>query len=303
MREKPLTSHGTAVATMVLATLMWSIAGVVTRQLDAQGLAAEQTFWRSAGAAVSLALLLPGVMGREALRRSLTQGGWALWASALCWAMMFTAFMVALALTTVANVLVAEALGPLFAALIGRATLGQRLPLRTWGAIVLAGAGIVWMYGPQLAGAEPRHLLGSALAMVPPLGAASMWTLLQANERKHPGARVDMRPAVMLGAALSALACLPWAWPLQAGRHDLALLGGLGLVQLAIPCALAVAAGRVLSAPEAALLGLLEILFGVAWAWASGAEEPPPSVLAGGLMVLLALAGNEALAMQERRGT
>ena len=75
-----------------------------------------------------------------------------LWWSGLCWCVMFTAFMVAMMLTTVTNVLITMSLAPLFTALIARLALGQRLPARTWGAIIVAGIGIGWMYGSQLAG-------------------------------------------------------------------------------------------------------------------------------------------------------
>ena len=57
-------------------------------------------------------------------------------------------------------------------------------------------------------------------------------------------------------------------------------------------------AARWLSGPEIALLALLEVVFGVAWAWLGAGETPGPSTLGGGLMVLLALAGNEALALR-----
>jgi drug/metabolite transporter (DMT)-like permease len=53
----------------------------------------------------------------------------------------------------------------------------------------------------------------------------------------------------------------------------------------------------VLKAPEASLLGLLEILFGVAWTWLGSDESPTPAVIGGGSLVLLALAVNEALAL------
>ena len=45
MFQLPLT-HSRAVALMVLATLLWSIAGVVTRHLD-HARSFEVTFWRS----------------------------------------------------------------------------------------------------------------------------------------------------------------------------------------------------------------------------------------------------------------
>jgi len=72
------------------------------------------------------------------------------------------------------------------------------------------------------------------------------------------------------------------------------------VLQLAIPCLMAVQAARVLSAPEAALLALLEVVFGVVWAWWGAGEAPSLAVLGGGLLVLGALASNEALAMRQR---
>jgi drug/metabolite transporter (DMT)-like permease len=107
-----------------------------------------------------------------------------------------------------------------------------------------------------------------------------------------------MLPAVLVGAVLSALATLPLALPLAASTQDLGLLALLGVVQLAIPCLMAVAAARVLSAPEVSLLGLLEVVFGVAWAWLGAGEAPSSAVISGGLLVLAALAGNELLALR-----
>jgi drug/metabolite transporter (DMT)-like permease len=52
---------------------------------------------------------------------------------------------------------------------------------------------------------------------------------------------------------------------------------------------------RALPAPEIALLGLLEVVFGVVWAWLWAGEAPGASVLGGGLLVLGALAANELL--------
>jgi drug/metabolite transporter (DMT)-like permease len=91
---------------------------------------------------------------------------------------------------------------------------------------------------------------------------------------------------------------LPLALPFVATRHDLALLGLLGVVQLAIPCLLSVRVARVLSAPEISLLSLLEVVFGVTWVWLGSTEAPSVAVLGGGALVLGALAANEALALR-----
>jgi len=97
---------------------------------------------------------------------------------------------------------------------------------------------------------------------------------------------------VLIGAALSALATLPFSLPFAASAHDLGLLALLGVVQLSIPCLMAVSVARHLSAPEASLLALLEVIFGVAWAWLGAGESPAFHVLGGGALVLTALLGS-----------
>ncbi|HKX93688.1 MAG TPA: DMT family transporter [Methylibium sp.] len=295
-------THRRAVALMVLVTLMWSIAGVVARQLDSAR-SFELTFWRSLFNALALAVALSAMRG-AALWRGLLGAPWPLWASGLCWAVMFTAFMVAITLTSVANVLVTMAIGPLVTALFARVFLHHKLPARTWAAIAAAGVGIAWMFGREAA--EGLSLTGTLIALIVPLSAATNWTLLQhvAHGPGDPDEAVpqqDMLPAVLIGAVLSAALTLPLAWPLQASGHDLGWLVLLGVLQLAIPCLLVVHLSRLLPAPEIALLGLLEVLFGVAWAWLGAGEEPGAAALQGGVLVLGALLANEALALRARR--
>ncbi len=282
---------------MVAVTLMWSIAGIVTRHLDhAQGF--DLTFWRSLFNSLALLLLLGWIQGPARLWRTLRTGGRPLWISGLCWCVMYTAFMVAITLTTVANVLVTMALAPLLTALAARLALGHRLALRTWAAIVVAGAGIAWMYGSELGGSDPRHWIGTAVALCVPIAAAVNWTLLQHVQHAAGEDAPDMLAPVLLGALLSAAVTLPLSLPLAATPHDLGLLALLGVVQLAIPCLLAVRVARVLSAPEISLLGLLEVVFGVLWVWLGTDEAPSVAVLGGGALVLGALAANEALALR-----
>ena len=140
-------THRRAVALMVLVALMWSTAGVVTRHLESAR-SFEVTFWRSFFTMLSLLAILPLFKGRSVFGQ-MRNGGTALWLSGLCWSMMFTAFMVALTLTTVANVLVTMALGPLLTALVARIFTSHSITARTWLAIALAGIGILWMYGGQ----------------------------------------------------------------------------------------------------------------------------------------------------------
>jgi drug/metabolite transporter (DMT)-like permease len=284
-------THGLAVWTMVGVTALWSTAGVVTRHLE-QARSFEVTFWRSFFTAVALLLILPVWQGRGVWSRLPWRSRY-FWYSGLCWSVMFTAFMVALTLTAVANVLITMALGPLLTALFTRVFLGHQLPARTWAAIVLAGIGIGWMYGAQLRLGDANFVLGSLVAVCVPMAGAVQWTLVQKSQSE--GHNLDLVPSVMLGAIFSAVLSLPLAMPLNASAHDVGLLGVLGLFQLAIPCALSVVCARVLQAPEVALLALLEVVFGIALAWWGAHEAPQASVLFGGTLVLGALLFNECL--------
>lgn len=209
------------------------------------------------------------------------------------------AFMVALTLTTVANVLVTMAIGPLLTALMSRMFLHHRLPLRAWSAIGVAGLGIVWMFGMEAS--QGGSFTGSLIALAIPLAASINFVIMQhVSHDKEGEITHDMLPAILIGAAISALVSLPLAWPLQANAHDVRLLALLGVAQLALPCLLMVRLTRQLSATEISLLGLLEVIFGVTWAWLGAGESPSRNTLIGGALVLGALAVNELLALRER---
>jgi len=286
-------SHNRAVFLMVLVALMWSTAGVLTRQLESAR-SFEVTFWRSAFTALSLLIILPFFQGRQVFQ-NIRRGPVSLWVSGVCWSVMFTAFMVALTLTSVANVLVTMALGPLLTALAARIFIGHRIALRTWVAIVLAGSGVAYMYAAQM---SDLSLVGTLVTLCVPLAGAVNWTITQ---RAHAhGQDVDLIPAVLVGAVISVGLTLPLAFPFQATAHDIGLLASLGLFQLAIPCVLSVLCARVLKAPEMSLLALLEVIFGILLAWLGANEVPSQSVLIGGTVVIGALVANELIGWRMR---
>jgi drug/metabolite transporter (DMT)-like permease len=286
-------SHNQAVLVMVLVTLLWSIAGVITRHLESAR-SFEVTFWRSSFTALSLLVILPYFQGRQVFRQ-IREGTLSFWVSGVCWSVMFTAFMVALTLTSVANVLVTMSIGPLLTALVAWIFIGHRILLRTWIAIVVAGGGIAYMYGAQVADAA---WVGSLVAVMVPVAGAVNWTVTQHSHAQ--GHDVDLVPAVLVGAVISAALTLPLAFPFQATGHDLVLLATLGLGQLAIPCVLSVICARVLKAPEISLLQLLEVIFGILLAWVGANEVPQPSVLTGGAVVIGALVVNELIGWRSR---
>jgi len=283
-----------ALALMVVAPVLWSTAGVLARQIQSAG-AFEMAFWRSSFAAAFVfgaLLLLQGRGPVPALRAAGVPG----LVSGAMWAVMFTVFIVALTLTTTANVLVMSSLGPLFTALLAFFFLSEPIPARAWLAIAAASIGMAAMFGAGFTAGEPRHLAGMALALTIPIaGAVNLVTL------RKSAAHLDLMPAVMLGALISAAVTLPWALPFQASARDLLVLATLGVFQLGVPCMLLVLVSRTLTAPEIALLALLEVVLGPLWAWLGADEAPGAATLAGGAIVLAALAGNEFASLVSRK--
>jgi drug/metabolite transporter (DMT)-like permease len=286
-------THNRAVLVMVLVAFLWSTGGVVTRHLEVAR-SFEVTFWRSFFTFLSLLVILPFFKGR-AVFTNIYRGDRMFWFSGLCWCAMFTFYMIALTLTSVANVLVTLAIGPLVTALFARMFIGHKLPLRTWLAIFVAGLGIGWMFGSEVSG---NQWIGTVVALAVPFAGAANWTLTQhAHAEGHD---VDLVTAVLVGAFLSCLITLPLALPLQATTHDVVLMAGLGVGQLAVPCVLSVLCARILKAPEVSLLALQEVPFGILLAWLGANETPSATVMMGGLLVIGALLTNELVAWRTR---
>lgn len=286
--------HRRAILTMVLATVLWSIAGVFTRHLDSAK-SFEVTFWRSLFCALTLVawfIYTRGAAGSLAYVRASGRPGLI---SGLCWAVMFTCFMIALTLTSTANTLIVNALSPLFATILAWGVLKTPIATRTWLAIAAAFAGMVIMFASQ-AQASGAALFGMAVAFgVPVASAVNIVTL------KRSGAHVDLAPAVLLGALVSCAITLPLSLPFVASGKDVLLLAILGVFQLGIPCVMMVRASAHLSAPEVALLGLLEVLMGPLWSWLGAGETPATSTLIGGAIVLAALVANEIVPQRAAR--
>jgi drug/metabolite transporter (DMT)-like permease len=283
-------TRGAALALMVAAPVLWSSAGVVTRHIE-RAAPVEQVLWRSFFAFAFVCVFL-AVTGKNPLKAARAAGLPGLFSGTL-WAVMFTAFVIALSLTTTANALVVMSIAPLLTVVCARIVLTDPIPLRTWLAALAAMAGIAVMFGSSVD--NPQHVGGMLVALVIPVASALNVVAL----RKH-SAQVDLIPAVMLGGALSALVALPMALPVSASGRDLALLAFLGVFQLGLPCMFLVMASRALLAPEIALLGLLEVVLGPLWAWLGAGETPAASTLTGGALVLVALAGNELAALGSR---
>jgi drug/metabolite transporter (DMT)-like permease len=283
-------AHRRGVLLMIGATLCWSTAGMMVRNLDLRD-GWEITFWRSLFMTVFILGVL-GVQYRGEMFRRIRAVGWPGFIAGALWALMYTCFILALGLTTVANVLVIASITPFSAALLGRLFLGERVAGRTWVTMLAAFCGIVMMF---MAAMERGGLIGNLIALVIPFAFAVNVVILRRME-----AHVDMIPTLIVSGLLSMAIMLPLALPLTPTAKDLGLLAIMGVVQLGIGVLMMILATPALAAAEIGLLAVLETLFGTFFAWVVVGERPGANALLGGAVVVGALVVNELFALRER---
>jgi drug/metabolite transporter (DMT)-like permease len=271
---------------MSVAAVCWSTGGLLVRQLSIVG-AWEIVFWRSLFMTLFVAGVLLVLHGRTMPRAVIEAGVPGVLAGAFL-AGTFFFFIGSLTRTTVANTNILMSVSPFLAALAARSILKERVPVRTWIAMLVAFAGIVVMFAQS---ADAGRLTGNLLALGVSCCFAAQLTVLR---KFH--ATFDMLPQVLIAGVLSTVVAVFFATPFDATARDLAVLALMGCVQLGTGCLLATAASKHLFATELGLLALLEPILGPLWVWWVMGEHPGSASLVGGAIVLGAVFANEAIA-------
>lgn len=202
-------------------------------------------------------------------------------------------FVSSITLTNAANTLLILATAPLFAALISRLVLGERVLPRTWAAIVAALVGIGIIFA---GGLEGGTLLGDLLG----LGTAIVLAT-QLSIARHARA-VNLVPALAMGSLLAALLSgVTFAAPMSASAADALWLGLLGVLVLPVAFGLLTLAPRYIPSPEVSLIMQLEAILGPLWVWLGVGEVPPVATFIGGGLVLAALVTHSTLGIRAHR--
>jgi drug/metabolite transporter (DMT)-like permease len=197
-------------------------------------------------------------------------------------------FVGAMTHTSVANTLVILATMPLFAALIGRVFLKERVAPRTLMAMGLGFVGIVVIFAGSLGGGT---LSGDLMALATAALHGTHLVVL-----RKAGHRIIL-PSLCLSGFVASMVVLPFADPLGVTAPDLGIIAFQGLIQMPAALVLFFTGTRYTPAAEIALMSLLETILGPIWAWLGVGEVPPAASLAGGSIVVAAIAINAVAAM------
>lgn len=287
-----MTDHSRGLAITVLGVLFVVPDSLFIRLIEADALSIA--FWRSLLSGLVIGLF---VLGREragALRALSRMGGHGL-VYALFLGASGVLFVLAVSLTSVANVVFIIAAMPVFAALFSRVFLGERLSRRTAFTILAVAAGLgVIAYGSGAT--EGASLAGDLVALC--VAGSFAAALTTARRLRH----MSMVPAVPLANLGAALALWPFVDPLAVPSAQWGLVALHGGVFIALSTVLLALGPRYLPSAEVALLILLESVLAPLLVWAVLGEDPGPWALAGGALVIGALFVSNLVLILRRRG-
>jgi drug/metabolite transporter (DMT)-like permease len=299
--ERASRTRGRGALLVVAAATLWSTGGVGVKVAVAEPLVIAGV--RSAFALAFMAVVLVVGLRRAGaglgvvttlLRRPLV------WAAAASYALMVVCFVLAARRTTAANAIFIQYTGPVYVALLGGPMLGERVTRRDLVVVAACLVGMGLTFGGELGGGRAA---GNGLAVLSSFGFAGLPLLLRLDQKRllatedAAAARVAGHAplvAMSLGNAIAAGVALPamLAHPVSgesAGRTYLVLLA-LGVLQIGLPYVLYASAVRRLRALESSLLATIEPVLSPVWVVLATGERPSALAIAGGAVIVLAVA-------------
>ena len=270
--------YGTGVGLVIAAALLWSLQGLIFRQIEM----AEPwaiLFWRSLGMIPVIAIFITWQDRQHGLR-GLWHVGFAGVIGALGLIFAFGGAIYAIQSTTIANAVFLFSASPFITALLGWAVLGEKVRGRTWAAIGVAAIGI----GVMVQGGLDRGALPGNIAA---LSSAAGFAIFTVTLRRSGASAM---PIVLLGGIFSLIAGAGGAWlsltPLSVPLTDLGWSIGMGAGTLAFGMVLYSLGSRVVPAAELTLISLLEVMLAPLLVWVVIGETASQATMLGGIFVL-----------------
>lgn len=267
---------------LVLAAALFSTGGAAIK-------ACHLTGWqvgglRSAIAVLAFLLIVPEARRKPSGRELLV---------ALAYGGCLVSFVLANKLTTAADAIFLQSAAPLYLLFLSPLLLGERSTRRDLAFLGVLALGIALIFVDQLTGAAAPAAQSTApdpwLGRWVGLGSGLLWafTMLGLRWLSSNGVRGSGASAVVFGNVFAALACAPFALPMELPPlADMMVLVYLGVFQIAIAYRFVTRALREVPVFEAAVLLLVEPVFNPLWSWIVHGEEPTRWALAGGAVIL-----------------
>ena len=266
-------------------SVLWSTSPLIYRSLDEIG-SFTLVFYRSLFLALGVSLFV-ALRYRSTFLSGVRAIGVPGATAALCLVVAGIFFIVAIKLTTIANLSFTMGATPFFTALLAWAVLRERVEATTWIAIAVAIVGIGVMV---LDGLAAGSLLGNVLALGAAIASAGYAVALRF------GRNVDQVPAVMVSGIFGMLLVAPVVDSFRIPWNDLALCAAQGMFISAFCNSMFTICARMVPAAELTLLSMLEIVLSPVGAWLLFTEVPSRLTLIGGGVLFAAVIGHALVA-------
>ena len=283
--EAPGLSYVNGVILVLLAGVFWSSMGIGIRLIE------EANVWqillyRSSALAAFLFVIISFRSGNKPIR-AIRKAGIAGAIGGVGLVVAFAGGIYALQTTSVANAMFLFAAAPFLAAFLGWVILRENVRKATWIAMLVAMVGIAIMV---LNGMSAGRLAGNLSAILSAAGFAIFTIALRWGKLE------DMMPAVFLAGVFalvtSALVCWFEGFSFTIPANDIAVALALGVFQVGLGLTIFTIGSKVVPAAELALLSMTEVLLGPFWVWLFLGETADFYTLAGGAVLMMAIAGN-----------
>jgi drug/metabolite transporter (DMT)-like permease len=268
--ESPSSNVGRGRLLIVLAALLWSLAGVFIKFLDVPPLTI--VFYRS---------FFAFLVFTSFVRRAEWQINGPVLVSVLTYTAAISSFVSANKLTTAANAIVLQYTAPIFVFLFSRLVLGEKIS-RVNGFALIAGMIGVGVISLDSAG-EPE-MAGVVLALLSGVLFAAYMINLRRTQQVSPIYLTWVNNAFCALALLFVVSS-----QLALTLNQLGILAVMGAVQLGLPYFLFSKGLQSVSLLEASLIALIEPVLNPVWVALTVGEIPSTATLSGGLMILFGL--------------
>ena len=283
--EKTGISYVQGVMLVLMAGVFWSSMGLGVRMIE-QANVWQILFFRSIALSTFLFCIISFRSGYKPFA-VIRKSGIAGIIGGIGLVFAFAGGIYAIQTTTVANAMFLFASAPFLAAVLGWIILREQVRKATWLAMIFACLGIAVMV---IDGISVGQAAGNLSALLSALGFAVFTIALRWGKLE------DMLPAVFLAGIFAmitaAVVCEVQGHGFTVPRNDILIAVSLGVFQVGLGLTVYTLGSRVVPAAELALLSMTEVLLGPLWVWIFLGETASLYSLGGGLILMLAIAGN-----------
>lgn len=278
--EKSL--HQKGIIAVVIAALLWSTGGLFIKLISLNSI--QLSFFRSFFAGLVILILFRG--------KALKFNGWSLM-TGLFYAGVLVFFVMATKLTTAANAIFLQYTAPIYVLILEPLLLKTKFERINFVTIVFCFIGMALFFVGKL---SPGDIEGNTFALISGLCLTGMFLGMRKSGEDYKWS------TIFWGNFFVSLFCAYSLFDMPAlSTNDFLMVGYLGIFQIGIAYVIFSYGINKVEAIEASLLAMIEPVLNPVWVLIGYGETPSIYAVAGGVIIVLAIALRTLMIEKRRR--